>query len=139
MANPHPFLLVSGHKKEVIISHEQCTTKGKNNKLSFWGLFDHGKAVQGYFDARHYPSYADYSHGVRLVARKLWVLRAGASRSEEKDYDAVLRDPDLCSLLIDNERPFSRADPNESLPGWSPYNGPKIGYVVPPSPWEASP
>src|SRR5207302_6604353 len=51
IAQAHPYRMVSGHKKEVIISHEQCTPRGRlvrrgeSQVLSYWGFWVRNEAI----------------------------------------------------------------------------------------------
>ena len=92
LAGPHPGVLVSGHKKEVILSHEDLS-----KHLAFWGFFSAaGKAIQSGFGCRHGPGYSDYSHGVRLV--KVDVDLDGRPAR----YPDLLADPAYAELMLDH-------------------------------------
>jgi len=85
-----PGTLVAGHKKDVVIANKVFTTPGKV-AIYGWHKRD-GKPIQPLYTG-HTASYADYSHGIRLVSRR--VLVDGAA----KTIDDVLADPKLAPLL----------------------------------------
>jgi len=88
--------LTAGNKKDLVLTDRLLRVPGR-------------VAIYGWHRAAHRPiqplstvhgaGYADYSHGVRLVSRTVYVN--GASRSIE----AVLADPELAGLLVSNEEP----------------------------------
>jgi hypothetical protein len=82
--------LVAGHKKDVVIASKLFTTPGKV-AIYGWHRRD-GKPIQPLYTG-HTASWVDYSHGIRLVQRRMTV--AGAS----KTIDDVLADPGLAPLL----------------------------------------
>ncbi len=82
--------LVAGHKKDIVIANSVVTTPGKV-AIYGWHKPD-GQAIQPLF-AGHASTWADYSHGVRLVRRRLVVN--GISMT----LDQVLADPRLASLF----------------------------------------
>jgi len=89
---PHPGVLVSGHKKEVIVSHENLA-----ERLAFWGFFSSaGKAIQSGFGCRHGPGYSDYSHGVRMVQTDVDL------EGERVSYTDLITDPAYTSLMFDS-------------------------------------
>ncbi len=86
----HPKVLVAGHRKEVILSHEDLA-----QRLAFWGFFtSEGKPIQRGFGCPHGPGFADYSHGFRLVGPTVDV------DGKEVDYDEVVTSPDYASLVF---------------------------------------
>ncbi len=87
---PHPGVLVSGHLKEVIISHEDLT-----QRLAFWGFFAaDGRPIQHGFGCPHGPGFADYSHGFRLVGPAVDV------DGQPVDYQEVVQNPAYASLAF---------------------------------------
>jgi hypothetical protein len=87
-----PFRLVAGQKKDVVVSNKLEDTSGKV-AIYGWHKPD-GKAIQPLYTG-HSDSWVDYSHGVRLVSRKLLV------DGRETTIDAVLADRELAPLLSD--------------------------------------
>ena len=84
--------LVSGHKKDVVITNR---LRRKSGRVAIYGWHRaDGQPIQP-LSTVHGAGYADYSHGIRLVSEK--VLIDGRLHSV---YD-ILRDPDLAPLLSD--------------------------------------
>jgi hypothetical protein len=84
--------LVSGHKKDVVITNR---LRRKPGRIAIYGWHrPDGKPIQP-LSTVHGAGYADYSHGIRLVSEK--VLVDGKLCSV---YD-ILEDPELASLLSD--------------------------------------
>ena len=84
--------LVAGHKKDLVITNRLLTSP---HRVAIYG-WQHpdGTPIQP-LSTVHPASYADYSHGVRLVSTTVQIN--GTSTSI---YD-VLKDPDLAPLLTD--------------------------------------
>jgi peptidoglycan hydrolase-like protein with peptidoglycan-binding domain len=99
--------IVAGHKKDVIISNGLEQNPGK---LAFYGWYDaNGRPIQGApgrASFAHEPSYADYSHGVRLVSGTI-VIDGRPMTMEE-----AMRDP-VYSRAVSNEGPIR----NPRIPG----------------------
>lgn len=92
--------LVSGHKKDVVITNRLIRKPGR---IAIYGWHrPDGKPIQP-LSTVHGAGYADYSHGIRLVSEK--VLVDGKLCSV---YD-ILKDPELASLLSD-EGPMAEFD-----------------------------
>lgn len=90
--------LVAGHKKDVVITPRLVTSPGRV-AIYGWHRPD-GTAIQP-LHLGHAATWADYSHGVRLVKRAMTV--GGAATTVE----AVLADVEKCALLSD-EGPVAR-------------------------------
>lgn len=89
----HPLgALVAGHKKDVVISKKLLASPGKV-AIYGWHKPD-GKPIQPLY-AGHADTWADYSHGIRLVQLSLTVNGVSQTIPE------VLADPTLASLLSD--------------------------------------
>jgi hypothetical protein len=87
-----PGALVSGHKKDVVLTNRLVDHQGK---IAIYGWhLPSGKPIQP-LSTIHGAKYADYSHGIRLVSEV--VLIDGQPRSL---YD-ILEDPKLACLLSD--------------------------------------
>lgn len=85
--------LVAGHKKDVVITSKTFVVQ---NKVAIYGWHEkNGHAIQGPQPnaSSHDASYADYSHGIRLVDQEC--VLDGAPTTVQ----AVLADPVLCKLL----------------------------------------
>ena len=84
--------LVSGHKKDVVITNR---LRRKPGRVAIYGWHrPDGNPIQP-LSTVHGAGYADYSHGIRLVSEK--ILVDGKLRSV---YD-ILKDPELAPLLSD--------------------------------------
>ena len=84
--------LVAGHKKDVVIANKLFMTPGRV-AIYGWHKAD-GKPIQPLYTG-HPASWADYSHGIRLVRRQMTV------NGEAKTLDDVLADPRLAPLASD--------------------------------------
>jgi hypothetical protein len=92
--------LLSGHKKDVVLS-ARLATKPKSVAIFGW-IQPNGKPIQP-VSTVHENTYADYSHGVRLVSQEC-VLDGSPM-----DLSVVLQDPVLCVALSDEgPLPFVR-------------------------------
>jgi hypothetical protein len=84
--------LVAGHKKDVVIDNKLLTNQGKV-AIYGWHKPD-GKPIQPLFTG-HGDTYADYSHGIRLVQIALEV------NGRQTRIPEVLADPVLTGLVSD--------------------------------------
>jgi hypothetical protein len=82
--------LVAGHKKDVVIANKVFATQGKV-AIYGWHKPD-GKPIQPLYTG-HSASWVDYSHGIRLVSRRLLL------DGKPKTIEEVLADPALANLL----------------------------------------
>lgn len=82
--------LVAGHKKDVVLT-KRLVWQPKQVAIYGWHRVN-GTPIQS-LSLFHEASYADYSHGVRLVSR------AALLDGEEVDLEDVLADPSLYRLL----------------------------------------
>lgn len=89
----HPLgALVGGHKKDVVITAQLASKPGK---VAIYGWhYLSGSPIQPLY-LGHIDSYADYSHGIRLVANAMTLDGEAATVAE------VLADPELSVLLSD--------------------------------------
>ncbi|HMH24698.1 MAG TPA: hypothetical protein VK563_23140 [Puia sp.] len=88
--------LIAGIKKDVVISGKILRDE-KPNRVAIYGWHKlTGVAIQPLYTG-HVNWYADYSHGIRLVYKTVWV------NGEPMDYTDVLRSPSLHGLLCDEE------------------------------------
>ena len=86
--------LVSGHKKDVILSNRIAS---KPDKVIIYGWHHpHGKPIQPLY-SEHVNWYADYSHGIRVVLNQCLL------NDSTVDISEVLTDPLLHQLLSDEE------------------------------------
>jgi hypothetical protein len=92
-AQSHPLgTLVAGHKKDVVIS-AKLTYLTNRVAICGWHRSD-GTPIQPLY-AGHSASWVDYSHGIRLVHRLMFV------NGEEKQVREVLANPELAGLISD--------------------------------------
>ena len=86
--------LVSGHKKDVVIS-KLIYTSPSPDRVVIYGWHDKtGKNIQPLY-AGHHANYVDYSHGIRLVQNKVYV------NDEVREATEVLESNSLRSFLSD--------------------------------------
>jgi len=85
-----PGALVAGHKKDVVLSERLAT---RPDRVAIYGWHQpNGQAIQP-LSTLHEASYADYSHGVRLVADRVKVDGQWRALAD------VLADPTLAPVL----------------------------------------
>ena len=90
LANQPLGRLIAGHKKDVVLTERLLTNR---NKVAIYGWHrTNGNPIQS-LTTVHGKDYADYSHGVRLIANTMVV--DGQSMS----VNDVLQNPSLCGLL----------------------------------------
>ncbi|MBB2144731.1 hypothetical protein GM921_04505 [Pedobacter sp. LMG 31464] len=85
--------LTAGNKKDVIISNKIYSEKTPKVVIYGWHKPD-GKAIQPLYN-KHTNTWADYSHGIRLIQNKIWV------NGKRTTIAKVLADPILNQLLSD--------------------------------------
>jgi hypothetical protein len=91
-AQAQPGQLIAGHKKDVVLSN-RLDQKPKTVAIYGWHQPD-GKAIQP-LSTVHEDTYADYSHGIRLIGGTVRV------DGVERPIAEVLHDPALAPLLSD--------------------------------------
>ena len=88
--------LIAGIKKDVVISGK-ISRDTKPNRVAIYGWHKlDGKPIQPVYTG-HVNWYVDYSHGIRLISRKIKV------DGKWMDYTDVLTHPVLKNLLCDEE------------------------------------
>ena len=88
--------LIAGIKKDVVIT-SKILKDPKPNRVAIYGWHKlDGKPIQPLYTG-HVNWYVDYSHGVRLIYRTIYINK------KPMDYTEVLKDPTLRSLLCDEE------------------------------------
>lgn len=85
--------LTAGNKKDIIISNKIYGEKSERVVIYGWHKLD-GKAIQPLYN-KHVNTWADYSHGVRLVQQKVWV------NGKKTSLAKALADTKLNILLSD--------------------------------------
>ena len=94
----HPLgTLISGHKKDVVISNRILTHQDKVVIYGWHRL--NGQPIQPLYSG-HVNWYADYSHGIRLVDRMIHL------DGSHEDIRNILKDSLSYSLLSDEEGPM---------------------------------
>lgn len=93
--------LIAGIKKDVVISGKiSRDSKPDREAIYGWHKLD-GQPIQPLYTG-HINWWVDYSHGIRLVYRKIKVDVPGKGKNW-MDYTDVLKDPKLQRLLCDEE------------------------------------
>ena len=84
---------ISGLKKDVVLTYKIHTLPGNENRVAIYGWHHPSGRCQQPLHVKHGNFYADYSHGIRMVYRKVLV--------DGKEYDAreILESPQLYRLL----------------------------------------
>ena len=88
--------LIAGIKKDIVIS-DKINSGPKTNKVAIYGWHKlDGNPIQPLYTG-HVNWYVDYSHGVRLVSRTIYI--------DEKKYDftEILKSKSLRKILSDEE------------------------------------
>lgn len=89
--------LIAGIKKDVVLSAKVLQDHRPNRVAIYgWHLLD-GKPIQPLYTG-HVNWYVDYSHGLRLVYRRILV------NGKEMDYSEVLKHPVYHKLICDEDR-----------------------------------
>lgn len=92
--------LVEGDKKDVIISNRIYNDTSNCHVVIYGWHKTNGKAIQPLY-ARHLNSWADYSHGIRLIQRKVWV------NDKKTSIKKVLQSEHL-NILLSDEGPIKK-------------------------------
>lgn len=93
----HPLgSLVAGNKKDVVISNKMY--KGGKLRVVIYGWHQEpGKPIQPLYNG-HTADWADYSHGIRLIQKKVWI------NGRPTRLKKVLKSSELHTLLSDEGR-----------------------------------
>jgi hypothetical protein len=91
----NPFLLTSGHKKDVVLTNYIAPNNPRRRVAIYGWMQKNGQPIQGLNYFSHEDTYADYSHGIRLVANDV-IVNGNPMRIQ-----AVFKDPVLCGLVSD--------------------------------------
>lgn len=87
--------LISGHKKDVVLTNK-LSPNNPNKKVAIYGWKQlNGQPIQGLNAKDHADLYADYSHGIRLIAKTIFV------NSNLMKISDVFADNKLSSLISD--------------------------------------
>lgn len=88
-------LLMSGHKKDVVLTNK-LYPNNPNKRVCIYGWIQlNGQPIQGLNPFSHEDTYADYSHGIRLIANDV-IVNGNLMRIKD-----VFTDSKLCNLLSD--------------------------------------
>lgn len=93
--------LVAGNKKDIIISNKIYGEKNAKVVIYGWHKLD-GKPIQPVYN-KHLNTWADYSHGVRLIQDKVWI------NGKKTTLTKILANLKLYNLLSDEgtiEKPY---------------------------------
>ncbi|MCB0284110.1 MAG: hypothetical protein KDF60_16100 [Calditrichaeota bacterium] len=91
--------IIAGHKKDIIISNKIYNIEKKYNRVVIYGWHKAlNDPIQPVYNG-HNSSWADYSHGVRLISKHAFLNRQPISLEE------IYKDP-ILSILISNEGPI---------------------------------
>jgi hypothetical protein len=95
--------LTAGNKKDVIISNKIYTERTPKVVIYGWHKID-GKPIQPAYN-KHTNTWADYSHGIRLVQQKVVVMEIAGGKTTTKGKKTtikkLLQNPVLYNLLSD--------------------------------------
>jgi hypothetical protein len=87
--------LTSGHKKDVVLTNK-LFPKNPAKRVAIYGWIQlNGMPIQDLNPSSHEDTYADYSHGIRLIANDV-IVNGKASR-----MDKVFADGSVASLVSD--------------------------------------
>lgn len=87
--------LLSGHKKDVVLSNK-LSPNNPNKRVCIYGWIQlNGSAIQNLNPISHEDTYADYSHGIRLIANDV-IVNNNIMRLLD-----VFSDPILSNLVSD--------------------------------------
>ena len=88
-------VLTSGHKKDVVLTN-RLYPKNPSKRVAIYGWIQlNGSAIQDLNPSSHEDTYADYSHGIRLIANDV-IVNGNPTR-----LDKVFADSKLASLISD--------------------------------------
>jgi hypothetical protein len=105
-----PGTLVAGHKKDVVITNKVFTTPGRV-AIYGWHKRD-GKPIQPLYTG-HTASWVDYSHGIRLVSRRMMV--DGVAKTIEEVLADRERSPLLSNEGLMLQTRYQRTNQSPSL------------------------
>lgn len=87
--------LISGHKKDVVLTNKLYPNNYKKRVAIYGWIQLNGQAIQGLNPDSHADTYADYSHGIRLIANDV-IVNGNPMR-----INNVFTDAQLASLVSD--------------------------------------
>jgi hypothetical protein len=93
--NKDPHKLTSGHKKDVILSNALSPNNPKKRVCIYGWIQSSGSPIQGLNPVSHEDTYADYSHGIRMIANDVIV------NGKTMKLQDVFADTKLSALVSD--------------------------------------
>lgn len=93
-----PTVLTSGHKKDVVLTNKLAPNNPAHRVAIYGWIQSNGTPIQGLNPSSHDDQYADYSHGIRLIANDVMVNGVAVRLKD------VLNHPTLCYMLCDEGR-----------------------------------
>lgn len=96
LANHQLGELIAGNKKDIIISNKIYGESTPRVVIYGWHKLD-GKAIQPVYN-KHTNTWADYSHGIRLIQNKIYINQKKASLKK------ALRDAEFSRVFSDEGR-----------------------------------
>jgi len=95
LSGHNPYALTSGHKKDVVLTN-RLFPNNPNRRVAIYGWMQlNGQPIQGLNPSSHEDTYADYSHGIRLISNDI-IVNGSPMRIQE-----VFKDPSLSPLISD--------------------------------------
>ena len=93
--------IIAGHKKDIIISNKIYSPDRNFNRVVIYGWhLSKNNPIQPVYNG-HTAEYADYSHGVRLMSKAVYI------NGDSIQIEDILKDPNL-STLLSNEGVISK-------------------------------
>lgn len=89
--------LTAGHKKDVVLTNKISPNNPNKRVVIFGWIKSDGKPIQGLNYWSHEDTYADYSHGIRLVANDVMV------NGKPMRIQDVFKDATLSYLISDED------------------------------------
>ena len=85
--------IIAGNKKDIIISNKIYSLDRNFNRVVIYGWhLSENNPIQPVYNG-HNAEYADYSHGVRLISKTVYI------NGDSNQIEDILKDPNLSSLL----------------------------------------
>jgi hypothetical protein len=95
IANKDKSQLTAGHKKDVVLT-ERLAPNNPNHRVAIFGWFNSdGSIIQQLNPKDHENTYADYAHGLRMIARDVMV------NGNPMDIMEIFSHPEYCKLVSD--------------------------------------
>jgi hypothetical protein len=95
LVDKNKFALTSGHKKDVVLTNKLYKNNPNHRVAIFGWIYPNGTFIQDLNATSHDDLYADYSHGIRLIANDVMI------DNQPKRLSDIFNDPKLSSLVSD--------------------------------------